>query len=1755
MVLRLLPLLVAASLVVAAEPPAPLGDRHAWRPPWEVDLTHRLERLPRDAADQRAAQTAAGQPIGLALSRQARQDDLRPTGFSDWWRLKLELPAQADGWPVVLEMDETRAVEGAWLDGEALAGADRSLLGNRFADGQGAYLLPLSAARPAATLVLRLRMLSGIYADAVGQVRLRPAQLGDVVRLAHDRDGRQLTVRSLAGIPLDLAVHVRHEDFFGAPLGVSDRSLALAPGAEPRLELAPPAAPAWYKTRVWATCGERATWDHWFHPDPQRQVRDRDQVLAVDQGWEFASAPTEPQGFAPPAQGWHAVKLPHLAGKDDYRSPWGWYRCRVSVPAGWSAERVQLELPRALYRTVIYCDGEEVATRCNWQLPDRILLPPSVRPGATVQLHLAMWDHRVGLVPGTKAADPPATGLPGGSRAAPIDTLGLGLDSRPEIVGVPERRLEQVVVITRCPDERGAGLEVRCLTAGGSGQRVRGTVLLRGAPVLELPAVAVAGDAAVLRAAWPTARRWSPDDPVLHELRLELVDAAGAVADLRRERFGVREFGVRGDRFVLNGQPIMLLGGSHVLLSGLQWPLLPHPYRIVRHYPNAPANGFMTGPHIVHLADEVGCLVKGEDINFGALHQRRHDWTRPELYERSFEQMQAMWRRYANHPSMMMWDVGNELRYDGHAAEMGALFRRLRTLDPTRLVTAGGPFPQAEGAEVLDYHGWGSWKTRNDFWYYHPEERPSALRSRGLFNRPAAGEPAGDWRLDLWNTSPVPSTDPGDARIPGLRHQGGKPVLFSEGHYYEDGLVPELTGLDAWRPLAIPASDAWAFPQAHHFSNWLAARRLSVANVRVAGFPSAMIHVDRGLGRWIQPVAALPEDRGFRVEAGLRLRTRFHLINDLCRDAVVHGRWQLLDGAEVVAEQGVDAALPAGGQRIVDLDLAVPAPCAGRTLRLHVEAWAEGAAGGFRDDHAVTAFAPPRPVLPPGFRCAVYDPAGRLAGALGRMGVETEPLSAPAAWSGGPLLIASEALAGVDGAALAGLRRRLAAGGRAVVLDHRVLPALLSQRLVQRSGTTTVCSRLDPSPLTAGLLAEDLRHWRTGERDQVVAASPFDIPAGGNARAHLLAADGATPLLEVREGAGAAVLCQLNLGATLAEEPAARQALANLVGWLAAPPPPAPATVVAVTADPGLIATLRGRIGLDVSPAADAAALARARLVVVRGDHAADRALLEALAAPLRARLDAGATLLALGLDGDGAACLSRLAGCAVAVDEAPVEGAFRCRFDPLLAGTTHGDLWWGEMRTVDPARPAKPTASAPAWRRLGGGGLTMLTEPAVVGTAEVGQGRVVATTLRLLDQPVPSATRLLSALLSGCGARLEADGLSDASWVSTAVALDALATPPPPALALPGLPAGRAALAGVDWLLPSAGAVVAVGDGLAPVSVEIPVGRRADRLVFLHACSGAPEASYRIFYAEDRAAWIPGKPDPFIDVRAAAGSEIHALDAAGALARGAGFAGAAQPAWTAADGRRGLTSWSWDNPHPLKTIAAVQVQARGGVLLLAGLATAVRGGAPELPLAQIAPGVPAAQVLARPQGARYGAVLLRDGTVPMIHDPQGRPLFALRGWGMQGSRVRDGQTERFMVGEQRGAVIDLHEEPAPAPGTRVFSGGASAPALTWRVRYEFAPARIRAAWTYRQAAPPGEGVSIHATVALSRLGGLPFSGHQPNQVPALLPVASGIAVVEFDRSFLGWYINHHVDAGGVCLYLHPQPGQERTAWFEVVPP
>jgi beta-galactosidase len=190
---------------------------------------------------------------------------------------------------------------------------------------------------------------------------------------------------------------------------------------------------------------------------------------------------------------------------------------------------------------------------------------------------------------------------------------------------------------------------------------------------------------------------WAPESPVLYRVVNE-VYAADKLQDKTEIRFGIRtlDFSVT-QGFLLNGIPVKLKGGCVHHDNG---PLGSRAYDRAeeRRVELLKASGFNAircahnppSPSFLDACDRLGMLVMDEAFDMWRLANNPFDY---HLYfDENWEQdIESFVKRDRNHPSVIIWSIGNEIRdmENPEVIEVGKkLAARVRSIDPTRPVTA-----------------------------------------------------------------------------------------------------------------------------------------------------------------------------------------------------------------------------------------------------------------------------------------------------------------------------------------------------------------------------------------------------------------------------------------------------------------------------------------------------------------------------------------------------------------------------------------------------------------------------------------------------------------------------------------------------------------------------------------------------------------------------------------------------------------------------------------------------------------------------------------------------------------------------------------------------------------------------------------------------------------------------------------------------------------------------------------------------------
>ena len=184
---------------------------------------------------------------------------------------------------------------------------------------------------------------------------------------------------------------------------------------------------------------------------------------------------------------------------------------------------------------------------------------------------------------------------------------------------------------------------------------------------------------------------------------------------------------------------------------------------------------------------------------------------------------------------------------------------------------------------------------------------------------------------------------------------------------------------------------------------------------------------------------------------------------------------------------------------------------------------------------------------------AVYDPAGKLVAALKDMDVPFTPIDQLKAPEGKALIIAAGAKDAPQGAWRESLGAFVRNGGKVLILGQEESPDFLPVQLtfVKDRKATIAFLRAADHPALKGLTDDDMRWWAD---DHYVSLGIYRKPTRGNFLPLVDCGTGdgllESPMLELYDGKGSFVVCQMPLVEKLTVAPQAGVIFTNLLGYL-----------------------------------------------------------------------------------------------------------------------------------------------------------------------------------------------------------------------------------------------------------------------------------------------------------------------------------------------------------------------------------------------------------------------------------------------------------------------------------------------------------------------------------------------------------------------------------------------------------------------------
>ncbi len=484
------------------------------------------------------------------------------------------------------------------------------------------------------------------------------------------------------------------------------------------------------------------SWDFYLAPNPETLPEgwtlDSGEIGGKDSDhWATIQVPTSwsLQGFDKPHYTNVIMPFGNVPPAAPAQNPTGLYRRTVELPTPWVGKRVVLRIGSAESFVSVFVNGQELGFSKDSHLPAEFDISSALRPGKNVVALMVVRYSDSSYI-----EDQDQWWLGGLHRSVTLYRTDWAyiadVDARP-VLPVPGEAGGSVQVniqggfafdpIQGILTQRGLSTEY------GASAKAPAEFIEDGKPFmvrlrlyepdrfelpistedLNLPVVYREGSWTA-RGSIPVSnpRLWSSETPHLYTLVVTLLDNQGREIESQACRLGFRSVEVRDRKLLINGKRVLIKGANRheheertgkflsleMMIRDLEL-LKQHNFNAVRtsHYPN--------DERWYDLCDEYGIYLIDE-ANIES-HGYYDQLCREPRYLQAFvDRVSRMALRDKNHPSIIIWSLGNE---SGYGPNHDAAASWLRAFDPTRpLHYEGACRPEwSQGPHPLDTQGRG----------------------------------------------------------------------------------------------------------------------------------------------------------------------------------------------------------------------------------------------------------------------------------------------------------------------------------------------------------------------------------------------------------------------------------------------------------------------------------------------------------------------------------------------------------------------------------------------------------------------------------------------------------------------------------------------------------------------------------------------------------------------------------------------------------------------------------------------------------------------------------------------------------------------------------------------------------------------------------------------------------------------------------------------------------------------------------------
>jgi beta-galactosidase len=458
---------------------------------------------------------------------------------------------------------------------------------------------------------------------------------------------------------------------------------------------------------------------------------------------------------------WQKLTLPHDWGiegpfNQEYpgetgKLPWfgvGWYRKHFTVGSKEKNKRFYLQVDGAMAYSTVWINGEFVGGWPYGYASFELDLTPYIRFGADNVIAIRLDN------PPDSSRWYPGGGIYRNVWLVKTDQVHVGhwgtYVTTPEVspVGVANVNIG-ITVSNDSPSSVGVTVRTKIYELNRNAQRIS-VPLATDSSTIQI--VANSNQSVSLSAVVRRPKLWSLETPNLY-IAATTIEREGQVVDAYDTRFGIRTIKFDEKKgFYLNGQHVYLKGvcdhhdlgalGSALNVRALQRQLeilKEMGVNAIRTSHNPPA------PELLDLCDRMGLVVMDEAFDAWRRGKKKNDYHL--IFDDWHEKdLRAQIRRDRNHPSVILWSIGNEIGEQGNAeghALAATLTKIVHEEDPTRPSTAAANNRNAgyngfqKSVDVFGYNyqygDYGKFREANPLMPLFGNETASTVSSRGEY--------------------------------------------------------------------------------------------------------------------------------------------------------------------------------------------------------------------------------------------------------------------------------------------------------------------------------------------------------------------------------------------------------------------------------------------------------------------------------------------------------------------------------------------------------------------------------------------------------------------------------------------------------------------------------------------------------------------------------------------------------------------------------------------------------------------------------------------------------------------------------------------------------------------------------------------------------------------------------------------------------------------------------------------------------------